>query len=165
MKSVLIVRHGPAEDAAPGQADADRPLTPGGARAVEGSAKGMRQVLAPIHLIASSPYLRAVQTAEIVARVYSDPAFIRTDALAPGQRPKDLLGWLWQTPPNETVVLVGHEPDLGHLASFALAGVDWSFWHPDKAGACLLTLPDNADPGTAQLEWALSASQLQALGP
>ena len=165
MKSVIIFRHGPAEEATRGQPDADRQLTKEGAEAVETAAKGMRRILQPVHLIASSPYLRAVQTAEIVARVYNGPAFIRTDALAPGQRSKDLLGWLWQTPPNETVVLVGHEPDLGHLASLALAGTDWSFWHPDKAGACLLTLPDSADPGTGRLEWALKVDQLRGLAP
>jgi phosphohistidine phosphatase len=165
MKSVVIIRHGIAEDAGPGQRDADRELTEQGARAFEQGAKGLQTILSPIHLIATSPLVRTVQTAEILARVYSDPAFIRTDALAPGRRPKDLLDWLWQAPPNETIAIVGHEPDLGHLLSYAVAGVDWTFWHADKGGAALISAPDNAEAGAAQLEWCLTPEQLQALAP
>ena len=163
MKSVLILRHGLAADAAAGQRDADRELTDAGARAFEKGAKGLRTQLDPIHLIATSPLVRTVQTAEILARVYGDPAFIRTDALAPGRRPKELLNWLWQAPPNETIALVGHEPDLGHLLSYALGGVDWTFWHAEKGGCALLSLPDSAEPGAAQLEWCLTPEQLQTL--
>ncbi|HKJ71788.1 MAG TPA: phosphoglycerate mutase family protein [Gammaproteobacteria bacterium] len=165
MKSVAIIRHGIPEDAGPGQRDADRALTDDGARAFEQAAKGLRTVLDPVHLIASSPLTRAVQTAEILARTYSGPAFIRTDALAPGRRPKELLNWLWQAPPNETIALVGHEPDLGHLLSFALGRVDWTFWHPGKGACALLSITDNAEPGAAQLEWCLTQGQLQALAP
>lgn len=163
MKSVLIIRHGVAEDAGPGQRDADRELTDEGARDFEQAAQGLQKVLAPIHLIATSPLVRSVQTAEILARVYHDPAFIRTDALAPGRRPKELLNWLWQAPPNEVIAVVGHEPDLGHLASYALGGVDWTFWHPDKGGCALLSIPDNADAGTGQLQWCLTPEQLRQL--
>ena len=165
MKSVVIIRHGIAEDARAGQRDADRELTEEGSRAFERVARGLQTVLSPIHLIAASPLARTVQTAEILARIYGDPAFIRTDALAPGRRPKDLLDWVWQAPPNETIALVGHEPDLGHLLSFAVAGVDWTFWHADKGACALLSVPDNAEPGAAQLQWCLTPEQLQALAP
>jgi len=163
MKSVVIIRHGIAEDAGPGQRDTDRALTDEGKQAFEEVARGLHTLLAPIHLIATSPLVRTVETAEILARVYNDPAFIRTDALAPGRRPKELLNWLWQAPPNETIALVGHEPDLGHLVSYALASVDWTFWHADKGGAALLSVPDNAEPGAAQLAWCLTPDQLRAL--
>jgi phosphohistidine phosphatase len=163
MKSVLIIRHGIAEDAASGQRDTDRALTDEGKQAFGEVARGLHSVLTPVHLIATSPLVRAVETAEILARTYNDPAFIRTDALAPGRRPQELLNWLWQAPPNETIAVVGHEPDLGHLLSYALGGVDWTFWHAEKGGAALLSVPDNAEPGAAQLAWCLTPDQLTRL--
>ncbi|MFP4561557.1 MAG: SixA phosphatase family protein [Thiohalorhabdus sp.] len=163
MKSVILIRHGTAEDVAADGRDESRELTPEGQREVEGVARGLRTQVPKLHLVASSPAQRAVQTAETVARIFNDPAFIRTDTLASGRRPRDQLGWLWQTPPNEVVALVGHEPDLGNLVALALAGVDWSFHHFAKGGACMLSLPDNAEPATATLQWALTPAQARAL--
>ncbi|MFA9459965.1 SixA phosphatase family protein [Thiohalorhabdus sp. Cl-TMA] len=163
MKSVILIRHGTAEDVAADGSDANRELTPEGVREVETVARGLHTQVSRVHLIASSPAKRAVQSAQTIARVFNDPAFIRTDVLAPGRRPQDQLGWLWQTPPNEIIVLVGHEPDLGHLLSLSVAGVDWTFFHFEKGGCCMLSVPDNAEPGTGRLNWALTTAQARAL--
>ena len=67
--NLYILRHGIAvEHGAPGYAkDADRPLTPEGERKLGQIAEAMKALELTFDLILSSPYLRARQTAEIVA--------------------------------------------------------------------------------------------------
>ena len=68
---IVIVRHGIAEDreasnrAAPD--DALRQLTKEGRQKMRKAAKGLKRILPALDLIATSPLMRAAQTAEILA--------------------------------------------------------------------------------------------------
>ena len=68
---LYILRHGIAvEPGTPGyETDADRPLTSEGERKMRQIAGAMEALELSFDLILSSPYLRARQTAEIVAEV------------------------------------------------------------------------------------------------
>src|SRR4029079_16969582 len=69
--------------------------------------------------IASSPYTRCRQTAEIISNhVSAKPKIDELGALEPGSEIEPLLEW----PPehsenNENLCLVGHSPDVEHLAA------------------------------------------------
>ena len=67
--NLYILRHGiAAERGTPGYAnDADRPLTPEGERKLQLVAAAIKALELGFDLILSSPYLRARQTAEVVA--------------------------------------------------------------------------------------------------
>jgi phosphohistidine phosphatase len=166
---LLVIRHAVAEDrdafAATGLPDGQRPLTDDGRKRMRRAARGLRTVAPRIDVLATSPLVRAAQTAEIVARAYGGDLAIRTvDELSPERRPDELLGWLRSHQPGETVAVVGHEPHLGFLAGWLLTGRNDSFVELRKGGALLLDFDDPPSGGNAVLAWALPPRILRALG-
>jgi phosphohistidine phosphatase len=163
---VLLVRHGKAEEreefARTGAEDALRPLTRAGVKEMRKVAKALRGLLPQIDVFASSPLLRAVQTAEILAQRYGGK--VQTlPQLAPGHVPVDVLSWLHSQGDNPCVALVGHEPDLGMLAAWLLAGDAHGFMPLKKGGACLLRFAGAIGDGRAELVWALPPGLLREL--
>lgn len=72
---LYIMRHGHAADSSPTGRDRDRPLTDDGRRNIERVGALLRAHHgAQLPWILSSTYLRAAQTAEIMARFVADPA-------------------------------------------------------------------------------------------
>jgi phosphohistidine phosphatase len=62
-----------------------------------------------------------------------------------------------------TIALVGHEPDLGELATWLLSG-RLDNWMPlKKGGTCLLEFIDEVEAGEAELCWLLKPKQLRQL--
>ena len=85
--NLYILRHGPAvERDAPGYSrDQDRPLTPEGRQRIEGITRAMTVLKVNPDAIFSSPFLRARQTAEIVAAALAPRLkLVFTDHLTPG---------------------------------------------------------------------------------
>jgi phosphohistidine phosphatase SixA len=104
---LFLVRHA---EAAPGEPDELRPLTPAG-RAV---ARDLGERLAPEHpdAVVSSPLLRARETAEQIARAAGLTAEA-DDRLAPGATAEDLRAAVAER--GDTVVAVGHQPDCSAI--------------------------------------------------
>ena len=121
---LMLLRHGIAEDAAPGEADAERRLTGEGKRKLREVAAGMRALKLPVDVILTSPLRRARETAEIVAVEHGidESAVFTTAALAPAGDRDALFTLLGSHTRAEGIVLVGHQPDLGELASVLLVG-------------------------------------------
>ena len=84
---VLVVRHAIAEQreefARTGKDDSQRPLTHDGRRKMRRGAVGLRAVVPAIDVLATSPLLRAVQTAEILAAVYNGRNMVTVKGLFP----------------------------------------------------------------------------------
>jgi phosphohistidine phosphatase len=164
---LLVIRHAIAEDrerfAATGQPDALRPLTPSGARKMERAARGLARVAPKVSLLASSPLVRAVETARIVAAALGLDGFEELRALAPDARPESLLEWLRARPGDGVAAVVGHEPHLGKLIAFLLDGGKRSFSVLRKGGACFIGFPGAAAPAAGELRWLLTPSQLRAV--
>ncbi len=112
------MRHGPAEDKSASGQDEDRALTPSGRDRVRSAAHALvDEDEAPL-LIASSPLVRALQTAEIVAAATKLSAKrgsveIRRE-LAPGGDEVELVRSLLRDD-KKRCLIVGHEPDLSGL--------------------------------------------------
>jgi phosphohistidine phosphatase len=115
---LFLVRHA---EAAPGDPDDLRPLTPAGrdaARALGERLAGQRP-----DAVVTSPLLRARQTAELIARACglgAEP----DDRLAPGATADDLRAAVDGL--GDTVVAVGHQPDCGEVV-LALTGREVRF--------------------------------------
>lgn len=163
---VLLVRHAKAEEreifALTGAEDALRPLTRRGAKEMRKVAKALHHLLPQVDVLASSPLLRALQTADILAARYGGRV-LQLPQLAPGHEPAQVLTWLRSQGDNPCVALVGHEPDLGALASWLLAGGKHGFMPLKKGGACLLRMNDGIKDGKAELVWALPPALLRDL--
>jgi phosphohistidine phosphatase len=111
---VYVMRHGPAEDDSPTGRDADRALTASGRDRTKAVARALADGgEAPVQIV-SSPLVRALQTAEIVAAVAGvDQVEVRRE-IAPGGDAVVLIGELVRAG-KRRLMLVGHEPDLSML--------------------------------------------------
>lgn len=104
---LFLVRHA---EAAPGEPDDLRPLTPEGREAAR--ALGERLAEQRPDAILSSPLLRARATASLIARACGHDAEA-DDRLAPGATADDLRDAAAGR--GETVVAVGHQPDCSEI--------------------------------------------------
>jgi phosphohistidine phosphatase len=162
---LLIIRHGPAGDRAEweaeGRDDRLRPLTAAGQKEMRRVAEGLATMVPGLDLLATSPLVRAAQTAEIVASQY-DCETVTVEALAPGNDPKELVKWL-RGQRGDTVAVVGHEPDLSSLACYLLTGEPASRLTLKKSGTGLLQLGNPPGPREGTLEWLLTPRVLKQL--
>lgn len=165
MHACLVIRHGAAEERAPSGADADRALTEAGAEQMRAVAAGLAAIERPPAAVLASPYRRARQTGDIVAAAFGDVPVFEEAALASGAAAADVLAALVGRLDGDTggLAVVGHEPDLGRFASYALAATARSFISLRKGAACLLEFPATPRAGNATLEWALDPEHLVAV--
>lgn len=168
---VVLFRHGIAEDresfALSGSPDCDRPLTDKGTRRTRRAAAGLLRVLSAPDIVGTSPYVRARQTADIVARVCEEagraPERDTIDAMQPGGDPQKICRWLVERPAGDTAVLVGHEPDLSGFMAWLTVGKADGFARFKKSGACLIELPAGPARGSGELQWVLPPTVLRWL--
>ena len=134
---LILWRHADAEDGAP---DLERKLTPKGRREAERVAKWLLAQLPHDFVLVASPAARAQQTAEALR------TSIRTEkALAPGASPAAIAQAAGWPDAQGTVVIVGHQPDLGRALAQFVAGraADWrlqkgALWWLESADTVLV---------------------------
>jgi phosphohistidine phosphatase len=120
---LLLWRHCEAE---PGEPDLGRALTGKGEKQARRMAAWLHAQLPQSALILTSPARRAQQTAQALAELA--PRKLKTvDALAPGAGVGDVLRAVRWPDAESVVVVVGHQPTLGWVASHLLSGSegDW----------------------------------------
>ena len=164
---LLIIRHAVAEDreafGASGQDDSLRPLTKAGRKKMRVAAAGLAATAPAVDVLATSPFVRATETADIVAAAFHRPATHTVDALTPEHPAADFVQWMHTVDGADVVAAVGHEPHLGRLVSWLVSARKQPFLELKKGGACLLALGPAPAPGSARLEWVLTAKQLRQL--
>ena len=110
---IYILRHGIAEEAHGGMKDADRALTPEGARKLQSVLRRARAVDVEPSIIVTSPYRRARETAEVAAEILSGGAtLVESRALTPDSSPEAVWDAVRQHKGEPQLMLVGHEPLL-----------------------------------------------------
>ena len=141
----------------------DRPLTDDGKDKMRKAARGMTTVVDKVDVILTSPLVRAADTAKIAGEALSAEHAIEVcRELLPGASAKKLLLYLAKYKNLDSIMIVGHEPDLGYLAS-ALLGSEQSIIEFKKGALCCIevgSLPPRS-PGT--LVWHLQPKQLRDL--
>ena len=162
----VLLRHGIAVEREEWEGkDVDRPLTEKGKQRVREIAAGLNWLeVQPTHVL-SSPLIRAIETAKIAhssLRVRSAVQIV--DELLPDAPPDRLLAILHDLPLESCVICIGHEPQLGMVASVMLSGKPSTAFPFKKAGACLIELSIPAKPGRGVLRWWLTPGQLRAMG-
>jgi phosphohistidine phosphatase len=146
--------------------DSQRPLTPKGERRMRLAAQGMLALGLSFESIISSPYVRAKQTADIVAEVLQAPARVDVSpALVPEGDPRQLITELQRhASTRRDLLLVGHEPYLSNLISILLTGGSTLEVVMKKGGMCKLHAERWRYGRCASLEWLLTSRQLRRLG-
>jgi phosphohistidine phosphatase len=142
--------------------DSERPLTSEGERKLRRIAEAMKTLGLFFDLILSSPYLRACQTAEIVAdALHARKRLVFSDTLTPGGSSKKLVEFLNHLDPRpEDVLLVGHEPYLSELISLLISGRSGLAVVMKKGGLCKLSVNSLQHGRCAALEWLLTPKQM-----
>ena len=155
---VLLVRHGEAVDTGTASSDHDRWLTGSGRRTVTTVGELLTRMDLHYAAVLTSPLVRAVQTAEILATTqpgFDGPVHVHRalsteeGTTAQALRPIDEAG------PEEVIAMVGHMPKIGvlaaHLGRLAHAP------QFSTGSVCLLTV----DEGRGRVEWMLNPQTLE----
>jgi phosphohistidine phosphatase len=121
---LILWRHAEAEI---GEPDLGRRLTGRGEKQARRVAEWLHAHLPDSARIMVSPATRAQQTAQALADI-SHRKLRTIEEIAPGAGVRDLLQAADWPRAKVPVVLVGHQPTLGHVASYLLGGEvqDWS---------------------------------------
>ncbi len=145
--------------------DAKRPLTPEGKQKMREIASGLVRAGLEADWIVSSPLVRAVETAEIVAEALEFQASLGPLRCSrPGGDPEALITFLAKRSNRRRVLVVGHEPDLGELAA-RLIGAGRNANMPfKKGGCCLITFSEFPPKSPGRLVWWLTPRIMRKLG-
>jgi phosphohistidine phosphatase len=165
--NLFLLRHAIASPAVSraGFADSKRRLTPEGRKKMRRAAKGMKTLGLDFDLILTSPYQRALQTAEIVAQVFrATPRMALSEYLKPTGRSEELIRQILRSDrlPDD-VLLVGHEPGLSNLISLLVSGSAGCCVTMKKGGLCKLATTALKAGRCATLEWLLTPRHLGLL--
>jgi phosphohistidine phosphatase len=145
--------------------DRQRPLTTAGARRFKKASKalvGLIESGGTVDRLLTSPLVRARDTAAIL-HAAGLPQPIEESVLAPGRTAARVLAVL-RAHDASSIVMVGHEPDLGRLLAVCIAGpaakLSLRF---RKGGAACLSFTGAPRVGEAVLEWLLPPKALRTL--
>lgn len=163
-----IIRHAIAVDEATSdyEQDSERPLTDKGRKKMRQIVKALRNLDVEFDLILSSPYIRACETAEILADVFKmKKKIVFTDNLIPMAEPELLIAEINEKYSVDNLAVVGHEPYLSTLVSLLVAGNTKIDITLKKGGVCYLTADDlHPLDHRASLEWLLTPGIMMEIG-
>jgi phosphohistidine phosphatase len=162
---LYIVRHGIAIDREDPKcpSDPERYLTAEGIKKTREIAKGLASLLEAPKWFLSSPYIRALQTAEIFADALhvSESKIEKTDLLLPGAEPSAFFRELARKKSIESAICFGHAPHLDELISFAL-GAKKDLTELKKAGTACIEL-SRVFPSAGKLVWLVTPKAVRKL--
>jgi phosphohistidine phosphatase len=165
--NLYVVRHAIAVDrGTPGfEDDSQRPVTDQGRKKMIGITRGLKQLETELQAIVSSPYVRARETAEILAEGldFKVGAIEFSEALLPMADPAELLKEINTKHRVDNLAVVGHEPHLSSFVSFLLMGNTDMSVNLKKGGVCLVALEPSPRGSEATLEWLMTPRQLISL--
>jgi phosphohistidine phosphatase len=165
---LYIVRHGIAIDREDPKcpSDPERFLTVEGLSKTREVARGFASLADAPKAFVSSPYVRAMQTAEIFAEALKHPKakIAKSEHLLPGGEPAAFFRELSRESSHkksESVICFGHAPQLDELIAFAL-GSKRDLTALKKAGAACIELT-RVHPPAGTLAWLMPPKALRKL--
>jgi phosphohistidine phosphatase len=153
MLTLYLIRHARADERGPTYPDdTKRPLIQKGFRQAQTLAKVFNELEIEFDHIFSSPYTRAVQTAQPLARCLKKVDIEYLETLA-GSDYKALLEDIHKAikKSSKTIALIGHEPYLSELAAYLLCDNHQALPVNFKKSA-YMALSGNLEAGNMRLE-------------
>jgi phosphohistidine phosphatase len=152
---LYLVQHG---QATPKEINPNRPLNEEGRAAIQRAAELASRLGVEVAEVRHSDKLRAIQTAEVLGRALQAPCK-QVEGLSPNDDVSSLTQELTTSTGN--LMIVGHLPFLGRLASQLLCQVD-SAPTVEFQNAGIVRL-DRREDGSWSLRWAIPPSVLANL--
>jgi len=146
--TLYLLRHAEAEVLA--ASDYARRLTPKGEDQAERTGKFCRKHGIVPEVILTSPVTRALQTAKIVQKCLSNAELIEVSWAACGMDPDTAREELRAYAKLNALMLVGHQPDLGHLAATLLGCNNVGSLHVRKSLLCAIDVSPDLRHGTLE---------------
>ena len=164
--NLYIVRHAIAiQRGTPGyEDDSARPLTGAGSKKMKKIAKGLESQGIELDVILTSPYVRARDTAKILAKRFNrmDQVFFSDNLIPPGNF-ESLVLEIREKYDVANIALVGHEPMLSSLVSWLIKGDMDAKVVMKKGGVAYLSSDSLYQDGRATLEWLLTPALMVEL--
>ena len=164
--NLYIVRHAIAVDpGTPGyEDDSQRPLTDKGIRKMNKIVKGLHQLDLKLDKILSSPYVRARDTAKILATEFQRANQLSfSDNLIPPANFEALVAEIHEKYDVDNLALVGHEPMLSQFVSWLTTGDTKMNLIFKKGGSCCLSADNLYQDHRAELIWLLTPALMVQL--
>lgn len=164
MKTLLLLRHARAENAAPGSSDINRALNERGKKEAQAIGTFIRKQNLTFDPVLCSPAVRARETTELVLAAAEVTANVRYDQRIYEAGPRQLLEVISEVEEDKSgVLLVGHNPVMeellraltgrgepmstGTLAKINLKLDEWSRVSEDIGGLECIVRPDELAAG------------------
>ena len=157
--NLYVVRHAIAvQRGTPGyEDDSQRPLTDEGRKKMKKIVKRLSGLNLELDTILSSPYVRARDTAKILAKEFGGKDRIAfSDNLIPPGNFEKLIQEIQEKYDVNSLALVGHEPMLSSLISWLTTGNTDVRLALKKGGVAYLSSDNLYQNGRATLEWLLT---------
>ena len=152
--NIYLVRHSEAEPTSHLKKDSERELTQEGFYLIESAAKRWKSFIATFEYIFTSPFKRAVQTAEIVRSVTETVNEIIIDkSLSPGSSANAII-MLSNTIEADEILFIGHQPDISYSISQFISSYDVNL-KISPATICKISFKGKPKPGRGKLELLL----------
>jgi phosphohistidine phosphatase len=148
---LILWRHAEAEPRAPGLADEARALTARGRKQAARMGEWLDRQLPASCRVLSSPAVRTVQTVEALGRKFKTHFSLAPDASA-----GSVLEAAQWPDGGGAVLVVGHQPTLGQVASLLIAGQEQD-WILRKGGVLWIAQKDIGEGMAAYIKAALVA--------
>jgi phosphohistidine phosphatase len=144
--------------------DSQRPLTDKGRKKMKKIVQGLRQFDTRLNTILSSPYVRARDTAKILADEFKlENQLYFSENLVPPGNFEALVDEIHEKYDVENLALVGHEPMLSQLISWLTTGHTDMELNLKKGGVCYLSSDNLYQDHRAALEWLLTPALMVEL--
>jgi phosphohistidine phosphatase len=112
--NLYLIRHSIAESISLDKKDFERGLTEEGKLIINKASEGWKNYIGELDVVLTSPFTRAVQTAEILStNLLAAPNIIKDNNLRSGSKTSDLIDLL-NSLDYKNIAMVGHQPDLSH---------------------------------------------------
>ncbi len=155
-RRIYLMRHGLAEDIAPSRRDADRRLLEEGRRRIERTFAAIKRLDLQVDLLASSPRLRCIETADVLAQSIRPQRREIWPELDCDVDEIALAARIDAESAGTSVMLVGHQPDCSAILSGWLCGRADAFSIKFRKGAIACVRVESLLPaGRATLEFFL----------
>ncbi len=159
---LIILRHGEAGSRIPiPNEDSERALTQKGKEEMELIAKSLKHMKIKVNFIATSPLMRALETAKIVSAVLKKQEKLEMwDELKPEGQRRALYERLSKLKEESVVMIVGHEPFLSSLIGDIVAGRPSSRIALKKAGVARVSIDALKPKAMGRMKWLLTPKQI-----